>query len=143
MSVILCTTQTQGCYSSFPYVPYELFTSSCLQEFEPRPNPISGSGLAPIGILVSNTKTPTAPRSQRGHVCVHGLPSKSSVRHASHGAKALQNRTELEGDTLSERGLMESGGTRRCCTQNLTTKSSKMAACERPASALCCPQTHE
>lgn len=38
-----------------PHAPYALSTSSCLQEFEPVHKPISGTGLVPIGILVSST----------------------------------------------------------------------------------------
>lgn len=53
-----------------------------------------------------------------------GQPSKSSVKHASHEAKAYRT-GQGRRETHIQRGLTESGGTQRRCTQNLTTKSSK------------------
>lgn len=70
----------------FPYVPYELFKSSCLPVFETGPNPISGTGLVPIGILVNTHHTEVTPGA-----CLRAQqPSKSSVKHASHKAKAYR-----------------------------------------------------
>lgn len=134
MNLILCTTSGQGWWNYPPNALDELFTSSCLQQFETRPNPISGSGLVPIGILVSSTTTLSKLRSHRGHVCVRS----SQVNHPSNmpamGLKLTgQDRSRRE--THIRRGLVESGSTQRCCTQNLTTKSSK----ERPASTLLFP----
>lgn len=111
----------------FPYVQYELFTSSCLLVFETGPNPISGTGLVPIGILVSSTTTPTTLRSHQGHVCVRS----SQVNHPSNMPATRLKLTEQDrvGDTHSEQ-LNGSGGTQRCCAQNLTAKS---CLCKRPA----------
>lgn len=67
------------------------------RSLKPMSNPISGTGLVPIGILVSST-APTKPRSHRGHVCVFN----SQVNHPSNMPR-LRNRTELE--TCIQRGL--------------------------------------
>lgn len=62
-------------------------------------NPISGTGLVPIGILVSST-APTKPRSHRGHVCVFN----SQVNHPSNMPAMRLKLTEQDriGDMHSE-----------------------------------------
>lgn len=117
------------------YAPYELFTSSWLPRFETRPGHISGTGLAPIGILVSSTTTPATARSHRGHVCVRG----SQVNHPSNMPATRLKLTEQDriGDTHSEE-LNGGGGTQRCCTQNLEpAKSSSSSPVQEDLHALC------
>ena len=49
-------------------------------------------------------------------------PSKAFVKHASHRAKAYRT-WQSQMETHIQRGLMEGGGTQRCCTLNLPNKS--------------------
>lgn len=92
---------------------------ACLPEFESGPNPISGTGLVPIGILVSSANTHRTQVTQGA--CLRAQrPSKSSVKHASHKAKAYRAGQSF-GDTHSKE-LNGRGGTQRCCTQNLSSQ---------------------
>lgn len=122
----------------FPYAPYELFTSSCLQEFETGPNPISRTGLVPIGILVSSTTTPPKPRSRRGHVCVRS----SQVNHPSNMPATRLKLTEQDrvGDTHSE-GLNGGWWHAKMLHPKPYDQIRPTALCERPAWTLCRPQT--
>ena len=73
------------------HMPHDaLSTSSCLQEFEPMPKPISGTGLVPIGILVSSPTNTHRTKVTQGACLRAQPPSKSSVKHASHEAKAYR-----------------------------------------------------
>lgn len=83
---------------------------ACLPEFESGSNPISRTGLVPIGILVSSANTHRTQVTQGAYLRAH-RPSKSSVKHASHKAKAY--RAGQSSEELNRRR-----GTQRCCTQN-------------------------
>lgn len=104
---------------------------ACLPEFESGPNPISGTGLVPIGILVSSANTHQTPVTQGA--CLRAQwPSKSSVKHASHKAKAYQAGQSSE--THIQRSVMGAEARKDAVPKTIPAKSRCTVLGERRAS---------
>lgn len=102
-----------------------------LPEFESGPNPISGTGLVPIGILVSSANTHRTQVTQGA--CLRAQrPSKSSVKHASHKAKAY--RAGQSSETHIQRSLMGAEARKDAVPKTFLAKSRHTVLDERPAS---------
>lgn len=112
---------------------------ACLPEFESGPNPISGTGLVPIGILVSSANTHRTQVTQGA--CLRAQrPSKSSVKHASHKAKAY--RAGQSSETHIQRSLMGAEARKDAVPKTVPAKSRRTVPGERPASTFCAVCKH-